>query len=372
MVGLSTLIYLDRRKGNGSALTDHTLPVSKPVPKLSISDCRDFAFANSRLSKQDSPYLDVVVYETICKIYMLFYNSLSTMQGSRSNFQFVKSGLAHSPDSGSATILASLIYKPEREDTKVVPDLGSWMIQGFITVYDNLLSTYQPLYNHPMERTELVKAISYKHQKEDQKGCVKPNITIWSHPTIFTPETIFNFEGIEQFPEKALVLPATGGVSLEISCDNGNNQTLAKKIIYTCVPKQYDVGNLTCMTFADSSAYQYSPQRRRRGVGKLAYALNEYFNLTHFNRSVLETYSNTFGETLKGIYAADFWRLERKLLPNIMSCGASVAGCDYCLYFLTTYNLTISPAACVGGCSLGTFASCSSLIGTSFVNTYLK
>ena len=372
MVGLSTLIYLDRRKGNGSALTDHNIPVSKPVPKLSISDCRDFAFANLRSSEPDLPYLDVVIYETICKIYMLFYKSLSTMQGSKSNFQFVKSGLAHSPDSGSATILASLIYKPDREDTKVIPDLGSWMIQGFITVYDNLFSTYEPLYNHPMERTELVKAISYNHQKEDQKGCVKPNITIWSHRTIFTPETIFNFEGIEQFPEKALVLPATGGVSLEISCDNGKNQTRAKKSIYTCVPRQYDVGNLTCMTFGDSSPYQYTPQRRKRGVGKLAYAVNEYFNLTHFNRSVLETYSNTFSETLKGIYAADFWRLERKLLPNIMSCGASVAGCDYCLYFLTTYNLTISPAACVGGCSLGTFASCSSLIGTSFVNTYLN
>ena len=95
---------------------------------------------------------------------------------------------------------------------------------------------------------------------------------------------------IEQFPEKALVLPATGGVSLEISCDNGNNQTRAKKSIYTCVPKQYDVGNLTCMTFADSSPYQYTPtQRRRRGVGKLAYAVNEYFNL-HLKKCHIKPY----------------------------------------------------------------------------------
>ena len=57
---------------------------------------------------------------------------------------------------------------------------------------------------------------------------------------------------------------------------------------------------------------------------------------------------------------------------SFMSCGASVAGCDFCFYFLATYNVSAGPSACVGGCSLGTFGSCSSLVGTSIIKTFFQ
>ena len=170
------------------------------------------------------------------------------------------------------------------------------------------------------------------------------------------------FSGVDEFPEKALILPATGGISLELDCVRKENITKSYKNLYTCVPKQYDVGNLTCMSFRNKLGYG-SSSKNKRSMRKLTHSINQYFNLTHFSKLIKENSSNAIAVALKNT---------RKLLPNIMSCGASVAGCDYCMYFLTTYNLTVSPAACVGGCSLGTFASCSSLVGTSIVNTYFN
>ena len=59
-----------------------------------------------------------------------------------------------------------------------------------------------------------------------------------------------------------------------------------------------------------------------------------------------------------------------RLLPSAMKCGGSVAGCDFCLYFFATYNVSAHPNVCVGGCSLSTVGSCTSLIGTSITETY--
>ena len=40
------------------------------------------------------------------------------------------------------------------------------------------------------------------------------------------------------------------------------------------------------------------------------------------------------------------------------------------LYFFATYNVSAHPNVCVGGCSLSTIGSCSSLVGTSMMETY--
>merc|ERR1719229_1587624 len=59
-----------------------------------------------------------------------------------------------------------------------------------------------------------------------------------------------------------------------------------------------------------------------------------------------------------------------RLVPSALSCGGSIAGCDFCLYFFATYNVSAHPNVCVGGCSLSTIGSCSSLVGTSMMETY--
>ena len=60
-----------------------------------------------------------------------------------------------------------------------------------------------------------------------------------------------------------------------------------------------------------------------------------------------------------------------ELLPSILGCYGSVAGCDYCFYFLSTYNLSVVPSACSSGCSFAVFGSCVSLITESFTNTFV-
>jgi len=64
------------------------------------------------------------------------------------------------------------------------------------------------------------------------------------------------------------------------------------------------------------------------------------------NSPILDLMSSSFEETLP------IWE---DLTPSVLKCAGSVAGCDYCLYFASTYNISVSPAACIGGCSLGTF-----------------
>ena len=213
-----------------------------------------------------------------------------------------------------------------------------------------------------MVKSELIKTLNSLNQEGEEGECIHPEITLWSHETILAPETTFHFRTVDEFPNKALVLPASGGVSLALDCRGRQNGTKTYTHLYACVPKQYDVGNLTCMTFVDEE-YGESIFRHKRDVRNFSHIISSYFNLTHYSNIIKENSSHAMAILLKKT---------RNLLPSIMGCGASVAGCDYCMYFLTTYNLTVSPAACVGGCSLGTFASCSSLVGTSFVNTYIN
>ena len=333
------------------------------VLKLEINDCREMALQYLKGTDRGSLYIEILSFETICKIYKIIYKLAQTKYSSRDVFQKLKDIIEKSWYSSISSVTAvTLSYKPRKEEVRIIPGLGSWFIKGFVIMRGDNQPTYQHLYTHPMDKSELTRAIDSFKEDKRIKQCSNVNISIWSHATLFTPETVFKFQNLDEFPQKALILPATGGVSLRIDCQKENDESEMYSSYYGCVPKQYDVGNLTCTSirgkFLDDS--NLSQARIKRSLG---HTINTYFNFTHFNRLIKENSPSTIGIALKNT---------RKLLPNIMSCGASVAGCDYCMYFLTTYNLTVSPAACVGGCSLGTFASCSSLIGTSFVNTYLN
>ena len=364
LVDLTTISYLERSSIHEFQVTlNKSDSESKQIPKLEISDCREMAFKHLQGSKQGSFYLEILAYETICKLYKLFYKSSQITHNARNIFKSLKDELQTTLYSSSSSVTAAqLSFVPENDGVRIIPDLGCWMIQGFVTIKRKTQIGYQPLYTHPMEKSELIKALNSLKEDRRINHCNDTNITIWSHSTFFAPETVFNYRNIDKFPRRALILPAIGGVSLKLDCTTSENETELYSNYYTCVPKQYDVGNLTCTSISGKHTEDSNP-RPKRNIRSLSHAINKYLNFTHFKRIIKENSPNTIAIALKNT---------RKLLPNIMSCGASVAGCDYCMYFLTTYNLTVSPAACVGGCSLGTFASCSSLVGTSFVNTYLN
>ena len=332
------------------------------VPKLGISDCRKMAFNHLNASKDATFYLEILSFEIICMLYKMIYKSTLTLHSSRNIFKTFKQLFDTTwYASGSSVTAAELSFKPENSDIQIVPDLGCWMVQGFVSIKGNSQPSYQPLYTHPMDKSELIKATNLLKDDKKIKKWNNVNLTIWSHETLLTPETIFYYQSLNDFPKRALILPATGGVSLKLDCSTEKQKAEIYSSYYTCVPKQYDVGNLKCTSY-NGKFTEASYPKLKRTVRSLSHTINSYFNFTHYNKIIKENSPNAIAIALKNT---------RKLLPNIMSCGASVAGCDYCMYFLTTYNLTVSPAACVGGCSLGTFASCSSLIGTSFVNTYL-
>ena len=57
-------------------------------------------------------------------------------------------------------------------------------------------------------------------------------------------------------------------------------------------------------------------------------------------------------------------------MASALKCTNSLAGCDFCLYFFATCNMSAHPNVCVRGCALSTIGSCTSLIGTSNMETY--
>lgn len=50
------------------------------------------------------------------------------------------------------------------------------------------------------------------------------------------------------------------------------------------------------------------------------------------------------------------------LLPKVISCYMSLAGCHLCNFFLGTYDLSVPFPACTTSCSLAVVKTCSSLV----------
>ena len=149
----------------------------------------------------------------------MIYKSTLTMHSSRNIFKTLKELIDKTwYSSDSSVTAAELSFKPENSDVQIVPDLGCWMIQGFVSMKGSRHPSYQPLYTHPMDKLELLKASNLLEDDKKIKKCNNLNLTIWSHETLLTPETIFYYQSLNDFPKRALILPATGGVSLKLDC----------------------------------------------------------------------------------------------------------------------------------------------------------
>jgi len=132
--------------------------------------------------------------------------------------------------------------------------------------------------------------------------------------------------------------------------DTGQENNLT--LIFSCVPKQLSVGELTCAAITSNL----------KDKNKSPEALARHHRSIEDNKDWTNIWSD-MGQLW------DNWKL---LVPEIFSCTASVAGCDMCFYFLGTYNYSVVPAACVGGCTINTFDSCTGVISKSFIETVKK
>ena len=49
-------------------------------------------------------------------------------------------------------------------------------------------------------------------------------------------------------------------------------------------------------------------------------------------------------------------------LPPSLPLTSLLPGCDFCFYFFSRYNISVSPGACSTGCLMGTIGSCATII----------
>jgi hypothetical protein len=144
---------------------------------------------------------------------------------------------------------------------------------------------------------------------------------------------------------------------------------------YVCLPEKFDKGKLTCLVYTPASAMALVRARRAmdekpkekeekevRGVNTPIIHRNvNVYCLTFILQSLMYRAKDLFSD------AFGVWDV---LVPRALSCTGSVAGCDFCLYFFATYNVSAHPNVCVGGCALGTVGSCTSLVGQAIQETY--
>ena len=196
--------------------------------------------------------------------------------------------------------------------------------------------------SHPLHRSELEKLGG----RQGLEKCPNPFVQLWLHPSLVLPQVFIEFEDFKQVPE-LIVLPAQQGISVSLRCGGHLTSTKAH-----CVPSKFNQGDLTCSisTSASPASIAASTVKSKRSIDS---GKNQGLSIS--------TIWNTFEDKVSPIWS--------DLTPDVFKCTTSIAGCDFCFYYLATYNLTASPAACVGGCSLGAFASCSNLIVSSLVKT---
>ena len=230
-------------------------------------------------------------------------------------------------------VLASLTFHGKRP--QILP-LTNWMVSHLITFTKSdpaVNVTVEAVHTYPLPRKELQGLMGGGLERPSEE-CVRPRIRLWLHPSIIMPQVNLEFNDLNQIPEM-MVLPAQKGISVTFEC------SAKASISAYCIPTKFNRGQLTC---------------------KLASEVGPSIAATRSKRSAASAMFENFNKEVKPLWSS--------LTPDVFSCTASLAGCDFCIYYLGTYNLTAPPAACVGGCSLSTFGSCSKLVVNSFVKTF--
>ncbi len=234
-------------------------------------------------------------------------------------------------------------------NTPVMP-LKDWMVTGLIRFNaTDEGQIFEPVTTHPLYRQELE---SLMNLTLDVEECEEPSLKFWLHPSLILPRVSMEFFDLANVPE-AMILPAQKGISVSLGC------SATASITAYCVPRKFNQGSLTCrlastlLPTVKASIAKPLPEPSRRPRKSRAIAEKSKFSLA--------TLWQDFEANVRPIWSA--------LTPDVFTCTASLAGCDFCFYYLSTYNLSVAPAACVGGCSLSAFSSCSKLIPNSFVKT---
>ncbi len=303
-------------------------------------------------------YRATLAYETVMMMHRAF--TTSQYKGGASMLDYwadesyysVKNNLRHSGLMVSAVFIggANASHAPT----------GEWAAERLISVAPEAPTmTLKPIRTHPLRRAELARLAHLNRRTCASAG---DKVTVQLPASVHTPIARYTLQ-LATMPE-FVAFPVHSGIEVTIHCGREGEGG----VIYACLPARFDVGDLTCVTAA------YGPnedlrRKRQLATGKTL-ALPVRGELLREPRSVKEKSSDrSMLDRVSRVFSNSMptWRA---LAPQVLACTSSLSGCDFCIYFLATYNVSASPAACIGGCSLGTFGSCTGLVGESIRHSF--
>jgi len=154
----------------------------------------------------------------------------------------------NSSESKPEIITAVQLFSSKEENPIVILPFSGWIVQALISWSKNSSEMiFERVYTHPLEKKEIDRTLN-------GQNCDPENSTveIYLHETLLTPKSQFSFE-LASFPS-TLIIPATGGIAMSIHCQKLDEGANALNFAYTCVPRKFTVGQLTCAAMANDTS----------------------------------------------------------------------------------------------------------------------
>ena len=314
-------------------------------------------------------FRDALAYETVMLMHRAFtsaqyhgYEDMFTAFSEQGPFTSPTSDMG--PRRASGLMLVNVFNSRRSGGVESIPKTG-WLAEMIIRIRQSedfilerirqniwarrskrLMQPLSVFRTHPLRKEELHRLA---RTSVSSRGCMPEMVSVSVPRTILTPRRneLYGYS-LDGFPRMA-IFPVQSGIRVRLECASDISSAETKAAIeYACVPNNDD-GDLTCLV---STPPPPPPARSRREV------------------------SNTRADSqpailskVRGVFS-DAFSAWRGMVPSALSCTGSLAGCDFCLYFFATYNVSAHPNVCLSGCALGTVGSCTSLIGTSVTETY--
>ncbi len=164
-------------------------------------------------------------------------------------------------DSNPEIITAVQLFSSKEENPIVILPFAGWIVQAMISWSKNSSEMIlDRVYTHPLEKKEIDRTLNGQNCDPE-----KTTVEIYLHETLLTPKSQFTF-GLDTFPS-TLIIPATGGIAMSIQCQRPEEETL--NFAYTCVPRKFSVGQLTCAAMTNNSMLEIqTPSRVERSIGE--------------------------------------------------------------------------------------------------------
>ena len=283
-------------------------------------------------------YQDWLAYNTVIRLHRALAQ-LSADRADWSDENIVEALRQDQARQDRTDTFALLSFRMQDTEVITLPDIP-WLVRGVLEV-NRTGVRYEEMKTISLTRREV--ETLYETVKPD---CPRPEFVVrvadsGSGVIPASQQT----HSLSSLP-RVFILPALGSVSLSLSC----NETVLTN--YSCSPVREPGehgGDTTCFLFRQSRrAKRESVTSVGEEMSKIRAEVTEIVEeWQELTPRVIGCYSSIAGQTS----------------PLPLPCLTSlVAGCDFCFYFFSSYNISVSPGACSTGCLMGTIGSCATII----------